>query len=36
MHIHIPFVRNALEVCLVLRVGLHAQADCENKLADGR
>ena len=31
---HIPLVRNALELDLVLRVGLHAQADCEDELAD--
>lgn len=28
-------MRNALKVHLVLRVGLHAQADCEDKLANG-
>ena len=33
---NIPLVGNALKVCLVLWVGLHAQADCEDKLANGR
>ena len=28
-------MRNALEVRLVLWVGLHAQANCEDELADG-
>jgi hypothetical protein len=31
---YVPLVRNALELDLVLRVGLHAQANCEHELAD--
>lgn len=31
---HVPLVRNALELDLVLRVGLHAQADCEDELTN--
>jgi len=29
-----PLVRDALKVGLVLRVGLHAERSCEDKLAD--
>jgi len=34
--VNIPLVGNALELRLVLWVGLHAQADCEDELANSR
>ena len=33
---NIPLVGNALKVCLVLWVGLHAQADRKDELANSR